>query len=131
MHARPSHAAVETLENRRLFSIVVALGTKNELFTVDSNDPDTVLAKATVKRGLQRRELIQGIDYRPANNQLYGLGSTGRLYRIDPVTGNATAVGGPAEYSQSAVCARDNRARPAGPCVAASASASMAAAAAR
>ncbi|MBW3609650.1 MAG: DUF4394 domain-containing protein, partial [Actinobacteria bacterium] len=90
MPGKPSHAAVETLEDRRLFSIVVALGTKNELFTVDSNDPDTVLAKTTVKRGLQRRELILGIDYRPANNQLYGLGSTGRLYRIDAVTGTAS-----------------------------------------
>jgi len=34
-----------------------------------------------------------GIDFRPANGQLYGLGSTSRLYRIDPATGAASAVG--------------------------------------
>jgi hypothetical protein len=38
-------------------------------------------------------EDLQGIDFRPANGQLYGLGSTSRLYRIDLTTGLATQVG--------------------------------------
>lgn len=43
--------------------------------------------------GLQAGETVLGIDFRPATGELYGLGSTSRLYRIDAITGNATAVG--------------------------------------
>jgi len=42
--------------------------------------------------GLQTGEMILGIDYRPATGQLYGLGSTSRIYVID-MNGVATAVG--------------------------------------
>ena len=38
-------------------------------------------------------ETIIGIDFRPATGQLYGIGSTSRLYIIDTVTGVATQVG--------------------------------------
>ncbi|MEO7802181.1 MAG: DUF4394 domain-containing protein [Ginsengibacter sp.] len=33
------------------------------------------------------------IDYRPATGQMYGLGSTGRLYVIDPETGTSRLIG--------------------------------------
>jgi hypothetical protein len=36
-----------------------------------------------------------GIDVRPATRQLYALGSTSRLYTLNPSTGVATAVGAP------------------------------------
>jgi hypothetical protein len=42
---------------------------------------------------LQPGETILGIDIRPANGQLYALGSTGRIYTIDTTTGNATMIG--------------------------------------
>lgn len=45
--------------------------------------------------GLAAGEEIVGIDFRPATGQLYGVGSTSRLYLIDPITGVARAVGAP------------------------------------
>jgi hypothetical protein len=43
--------------------------------------------------GLQGGETLIGIDLRPANALLYGVGSTSRLYTINPLTGLATQVG--------------------------------------
>ena len=43
--------------------------------------------------GLQAGETLVGIDVRPANQQLYGVGSTSRLYTLNPLSGAATAVG--------------------------------------
>jgi hypothetical protein len=43
--------------------------------------------------GLQPAETIVSLDVRPANNQLYALGSTSRLYVLDGTTGVATPVG--------------------------------------
>ena len=38
-------------------------------------------------------DLIQTLDVRPATGELYGLAGSGQLYRIDAVTGAATAIG--------------------------------------
>jgi uncharacterized protein (TIGR03437 family) len=38
-------------------------------------------------------ETIIGIDFRPANGMLYAIGSSSRIYTINPVTGVATQVG--------------------------------------
>jgi hypothetical protein len=43
--------------------------------------------------GLQAGETLVGIDTRPANSLLYGVGSTSRLYTLNPLTGAATSVG--------------------------------------
>lgn len=43
--------------------------------------------------GLQSGETILGVDMRPANGQLYALGSSSRLYTINTSNGAATAVG--------------------------------------
>ncbi|WP_207420148.1 DUF4394 domain-containing protein [Desertivirga brevis] len=42
--------------------------------------------------GLQSGETLLAIDYRPATGQLYGLGSTSRIYTISS-SGKATAIG--------------------------------------
>jgi hypothetical protein len=54
--------------------------------------PQAILSDTAVT-GLQPGESLLGIDFRPANGVLYGVGSSNRLYAIDPVTGTATAVG--------------------------------------
>ncbi len=54
--------------------------------------PRAILGDAAVT-GLQPGESLLGIDFRPANGLLYGLGSSNRLYAIDPVTGAASQVG--------------------------------------
>jgi hypothetical protein len=45
--------------------------------------------------GLAGGERLVGIDTRPANGQLYAVGSTSRLYVIDPISGAASPVGTP------------------------------------
>lgn len=69
-----------------------AMTSKNRLIQFDSNDPDDIISKRRVT-GLQRNERLLGIDFRPANGALYGLGSSSRLYVIDVNTGAATPVG--------------------------------------
>jgi hypothetical protein len=49
---------------------------------------------STAITGLQPAEVIRGIDVRPATGQLFALGSTSRLYLVNPATGAATLVGG-------------------------------------
>ncbi len=65
---------------------------QNNLFSVDSAAPSAVNTAVSIS-GLQSNEVITGIDFRPATGELYGVGSTARLYTINPTTGAATAVG--------------------------------------
>ncbi len=71
---------------------VVGVNTSNQLVQFESATPGTVSAPRTIT-GLQAGESILGIDFRPANGALYGLGSTSRLYLINRTTGVATQVG--------------------------------------
>lgn len=72
---------------------IYAVNTDNNLFRFDSTQPQTPLSGVFIS-GLQPGESVQAIDFRPATGQLYALGSTSRLYTLDPNTGAATAVGG-------------------------------------
>src|SRR3954464_869248 len=42
--------------------------------------------------GLQTGESLLGIDVRPAHQQVDGVGTTGRVYTINPTTGVATPL---------------------------------------
>jgi len=64
----------------------------NQLVRFDTATPGTVANVGTIT-GLQTGETVVGIDFRPANGQLYGLGSTSRLYTVNTRTGAATQVG--------------------------------------
>ena len=70
---------------------IYAVTSANILLTFDSATPGTTTSVAIT--GLQSGENILGIDLRPATGQLYALGSTSRLYTINPATGAATQVG--------------------------------------
>lgn len=83
---------VSSLEARTLFAAIVGLAGPNSLVVFDSATPTAVLHRVKVK-GLTRGEALLGIDFRPSTGQLYGVGSTSRLYRIDPTNGTATAIG--------------------------------------
>ena len=72
---------------------VFGVTTSNNLVRFNSNTPGTIVSTSPIT-GLQGGENILGIDFRPATGQLYGLGSSSRIYRIDPANGAATAVGG-------------------------------------
>lgn len=66
--------------------------TQNQLLRADSGTPGSVSTVGSVN-GLQAGEAVLGIDFRPATNQLFALGSTSRLYTINTGTGAATQVG--------------------------------------
>ncbi len=67
----------------------------NRLIGLNAGQPQKLLSDRALA-GLQPQERVLGIDYRVARGQLFALGSTGRLYRIDTATATATAVGAPA-----------------------------------
>src|SRR5262245_34837721 len=58
--------------------LAFGLTTGNALIRFDTATPALVLGRATLN-GLQPGETLLGIDFRPANNTLYGVGSSGRL----------------------------------------------------
>jgi hypothetical protein len=49
--------------------------------------------------GLQGGETLVGIDFRPADAQIYGIGSTSRIYRLNILTGVATQVGTTGQFT--------------------------------
>ncbi len=62
------------------------------LVRFNSSTPGTIDSGVAIS-GLQQNEQLLGIDFRPANGQLYALGSFSNLYTVDINTGAATAVG--------------------------------------
>ena len=72
----------------------VAVTASNKLLKFNAGRPDRILTKLGIT-GLQVGETLLGIDYRVAKDQLYGLGSSGRLYIINEDTAVASAVGVP------------------------------------
>lgn len=64
----------------------------NQIITANANASTTFTSTMPVT-GLQAGESLLAIDFRPATGQLYGLGSTSRLYSIHTGTGAATMIG--------------------------------------
>jgi hypothetical protein len=69
-----------------------AIGSSNNLLGFNVADPGKMISDKPIT-GLQTGEAILAIDIRPATGQLYGLGSSSRLYMIDKTTAVATVVG--------------------------------------
>lgn len=72
---------------------VYAITDSNQLLSFDAGAPGMVSPLLSIS-GLQINEKLLGIDFRPRTGQLYGLGSTNRLYMIDRFSAAATQVGG-------------------------------------
>lgn len=72
----------------------IAVTASNKLLKFNAGRPGRILATLNIT-GLQPAETLLGIDYRVAKDQLYGLGSSGRLYVINEDTAAATVVGMP------------------------------------
>lgn len=68
---------------------MVGLTAQNQLVAFDSERPRAAAPKRIT--GLPNGVRMLGIDTRPADGKLYGVGSDGRLYTIVPGTGAATA----------------------------------------
>lgn len=65
----------------------------NNLVEFGSRSEDEVRRRQIT--GLQPGEILVGIDYRPGETRLFGVGNTSRLYFIDTATTEATPVAGP------------------------------------
>ncbi|MFN3570343.1 MAG: DUF4394 domain-containing protein [Polaromonas sp.] len=72
----------------------VAVTASNKLLKFNAGRPGRILATLKVS-GLQAGETLLGIDYRVSKDQLYALGSSGRLYTLNEDTGVASVVGMP------------------------------------
>jgi hypothetical protein len=72
--------------------MVYALTTSNRLLSFSSAAPGTITGAVAVS-GLPEGEELLAIDFRPATGELYGIGSTSRLYAIDALSGAAMLVG--------------------------------------
>ena len=64
----------------------------NRIVGFSLSNPSNVISDLPVT-GLQQGESLLGIDFRPANGLLYGVGSSNRLYTVNPRTGEASQVG--------------------------------------
>lgn len=78
-------------------AIAYAVDGANTLHYINPMSGATTTTKTIA--GLQGGETLYGIDMRPINGQLYGLGTTGRVYTINMSSGAATALGAPLALS--------------------------------
>ncbi len=72
--------------------VIYGLTNTNRLVRFSSMTPGAVTANVAIQ-GLPVGSEILGIDFRPIDKKLYGVGSNSRVYTIDTTTGQATAVG--------------------------------------
>lgn len=71
--------------------VAYAIDNSNNFLIFNPASPGTVISKTIA--GLAPGETVVGMDIRPANGQIYALGSTSRLYTINAATGAASVVG--------------------------------------
>lgn len=72
----------------------VAVTASNKLLKFNAGIPGRILTTLNIT-GLQAGETLLGIDYRVTKDQLYALGSSGRLYTVNEDTGAVSMVGMP------------------------------------
>jgi hypothetical protein len=72
---------------------VVAVTVTHHLLRFNAGQPQQVRERRPLT-GLRAGDRLLGIDYRVARGQLYGLGASGQLYRIDVAQARAEPVGG-------------------------------------
>lgn len=71
---------------------MMAITANNQLIRFNGTAPGTVSSTVAIT-GLQSGEMLHGLDVRPANGRAYAVGSTGRIYTIDPMSGAAAQSG--------------------------------------
>lgn len=69
-----------------------ALINNNTLAKYDASKPENAISSVSIS-GMQSAETMLAIDFRPATGQLYGVGSSSRIYVINTTTGEARAIG--------------------------------------
>ena len=86
-------AAVVGLSQVSQAAVIYAIDDSSgqSLIRFDSATPGSLDLGVAIS-GLQPNETIKGIDFRPATQELFALGSSNRLYTLQVVTGVATPV---------------------------------------
>ena len=74
---------------------IVAVSASNQLLRFNAGQPQLVRERKPLQ-GLKAGERLLGIDFRVAKGELYALGASGQLYRIDVATAKAESIGSPA-----------------------------------
>src|SRR5215475_11439062 len=80
--------------NQSFEATMFAVTVNNTLLNFNPGTPGVINSSRRIT-GLARGEDVVGIDFRPANGQLYALTSANRLYTINPSNAFATPVGAP------------------------------------
>lgn len=73
---------------------IVAVSASHQLLRFNAGQPQKIRERRPLA-GLAAGERLVGIDFRVARGQLYALGASGQLYRIDVAQAQAAAVGAP------------------------------------
>jgi hypothetical protein len=71
---------------------IVAVTASNHLLRFNAGQPQKLRSR-TPLTGLRAGDSLLGIDYRVVRGELYGLGASGQLYKIDVAQARATPVG--------------------------------------
>ena len=75
--------------------MIYAVTASNRLIQFNAGQPQKILSSKALS-GLAAEERLLGIDYRVAKGQLFALGDSGQLYRINTADGSASRIGTPA-----------------------------------
>ncbi len=70
---------------------LIALTEAGQVVSVNRSAPSALVSTQTVI-GLKANDSLIGIDYRPADGKLYGVGIKGNIYTLDASTGIATFI---------------------------------------
>jgi hypothetical protein len=85
-------AALAAIAGQARAEVIYGTTLQNFLISWDSANPAQIQTGVAIQ-GLMPNETIVGLDARPANEAVYGVGSFGHLYQLNVTTGMATAVG--------------------------------------
>ena len=95
MHRRMRSGAIAAAACGALFAapsaasaadVIYGLTDNNRIVRFNSDTPNKVQESVPVQ-GLQQGETLVGLDVRPENDTLYAVGTTNRIYQVNPVTG--------------------------------------------
>lgn len=73
-------------------AVAVSAFAPQRVVSFDTASPGTLDSEVPV-RGLQRKELVEGIDHRPATGEIYARTSAGRVLTLEPSSGQLSPVG--------------------------------------
>jgi len=74
--------------------MIYAVTSSNKLIQFNAGQPQKLLSNKALT-GLAADERLLGIDYRVARGQLFALGASGQLYRINTADGSVSPIGTP------------------------------------